>query len=107
MWTVMELETRRWMFTGELVPDWDFYSRHFNPTVLNLGRQITAMKGPEVVCYRRRCLLGHQRVACSSEIERNPFLIFRSATIANQVMVKMSQIKNCRLRHCRMVVITV
>ncbi|KAF5954325.1 hypothetical protein HYC85_007181 [Camellia sinensis] len=44
MWTVMEPETLRRVFAGELVPDWDFYSRHFNPTVLNLGRQMAAME---------------------------------------------------------------
>ncbi|GJZ84531.1 methionine gamma-lyase-like protein [Tanacetum coccineum] len=34
---------------GELGPDRDFfiYSRHFNPTVLNLSRQIAAMEGTE------------------------------------------------------------
>lgn len=47
--TVMEPDTMRRMFTGELGPDRDFfiYSRHFNPTVLNLGRQMAAMEGTE------------------------------------------------------------
>ncbi|XP_010251592.1 PREDICTED: methionine gamma-lyase [Nelumbo nucifera] len=47
--TVMEPETMRRMFTGELGPDQDFfiYSRHFNPTVLNLGRQMAALEGTE------------------------------------------------------------
>ncbi|WOL10058.1 methionine gamma-lyase-like [Canna indica] len=47
--TVMEPETMRRMFSGELGPDRDFYvySRHFNPTVLNLGRQIAALEGTE------------------------------------------------------------
>uniref|UniRef100_A0A7N0VJ35 Uncharacterized protein n=1 Tax=Kalanchoe fedtschenkoi TaxID=63787 RepID=A0A7N0VJ35_KALFE len=38
--TVMEPETMQRMFAGELGPDRDFfiYSRHFNPTVLNLSR---------------------------------------------------------------------
>ncbi|KAG9452597.1 hypothetical protein H6P81_005501 [Aristolochia fimbriata] len=47
--TVMEPETMRRMFSGELGPDRDFfiYSRHFNPTVLNLGRQMAAMEGTE------------------------------------------------------------
>lgn len=47
--TVMESETMRRMFTGELGPDRDFfiYSRHFNPTVLNLGRQMAALEGTE------------------------------------------------------------
>ncbi|XP_014517922.1 methionine gamma-lyase [Vigna radiata var. radiata] len=47
--TVMEPETLRRMFAGELGPDRDFfiYSRHFNPTVLNLGRQMAAMEGTE------------------------------------------------------------
>ncbi|KAB2067016.1 hypothetical protein ES319_A09G198500v1 [Gossypium barbadense] len=47
--TVMEPETMRRMFTGELGPDRDFfiYSRHFNPTVLNLGRQMAALEGTE------------------------------------------------------------
>ncbi|XP_072987440.1 methionine gamma-lyase [Typha latifolia] len=47
--TVMEAETMRRMFAGELGPDRDFfiYSRHFNPTVLNLGRQMAAMEGTE------------------------------------------------------------
>jgi methionine-gamma-lyase len=38
--TVMEPETMRRMFSGELGPERDFfiYSRHFNPTVLNLGK---------------------------------------------------------------------
>ncbi|TYI66244.1 hypothetical protein E1A91_D09G210500v1 [Gossypium mustelinum] len=47
--TVMEPETMRRMFTGELGPDRDFfiYSRHFNPTVLNLGRQVAALEGTE------------------------------------------------------------
>ncbi|XP_022773569.1 methionine gamma-lyase-like [Durio zibethinus] len=47
--TVMEPETMRRMFAGELGPDRDFfiYSRHFNPTVLNLGRQMAAMEGTE------------------------------------------------------------
>ncbi|XP_047966349.1 methionine gamma-lyase-like [Salvia hispanica] len=47
--TVMEPETMRRMFTGELGPDRDFffYSRHFNPTVLNLGRLMAAMEGTE------------------------------------------------------------
>ncbi|XP_047338110.1 methionine gamma-lyase-like [Impatiens glandulifera] len=47
--TVMEPETMRRMFTGELGADRDFYiySRHFNPTVLNLGRQMAAIEGTE------------------------------------------------------------
>ncbi|XP_054775939.1 methionine gamma-lyase-like [Prosopis cineraria] len=47
--TVMEPETMRRMFTGELGPDRDFfiYSRHFNPTVLKLGRQMAALEGTE------------------------------------------------------------
>ncbi|PSS11246.1 Methionine gamma-lyase [Actinidia chinensis var. chinensis] len=47
--TVMEPETMRRMFDGELGPDRDFYiySRHFNPTVLNLGRQMAALEGTE------------------------------------------------------------
>lgn len=47
--TVMEPETMRRMFAGELGPDRDFfiYSRHFNPTVLNLSRQMAAIEGTE------------------------------------------------------------
>ncbi|PKA47698.1 Methionine gamma-lyase [Apostasia shenzhenica] len=47
--TVMEPETMGKMFAGELGPDRDFfiYSRHFNPTVLNLARQLAAMEGTE------------------------------------------------------------
>lgn len=47
--TVMEPDTMRRMFSGELGPERDFfvYSRHFNPTVLNLGRQMAAMEGTE------------------------------------------------------------
>ncbi|PIM98109.1 Cystathionine beta-lyase/cystathionine gamma-synthase [Handroanthus impetiginosus] len=47
--TVMEPETMRRMFNGELGPDRDFfiYSRHFNPTVLNLGRLMAALEGTE------------------------------------------------------------
>ncbi|KAJ8632383.1 hypothetical protein MRB53_025719 [Persea americana] len=47
--TVMEPDTMRRMFTGELGPDRDFfiYSRHFNPTVLNLSRQMAAIEGTE------------------------------------------------------------
>lgn len=47
--TVMEPETMRRMFAGELGPDRDFfiYSRHFNPTVLALGRQMAALEGTE------------------------------------------------------------
>ncbi|PIA48802.1 hypothetical protein AQUCO_01300022v1 [Aquilegia coerulea] len=47
--TVMEPETMRRMFSGELGADRDFfiYSRHFNPTVLNLSRQMAALEGTE------------------------------------------------------------
>ncbi|XP_047319413.1 methionine gamma-lyase-like [Impatiens glandulifera] len=47
--TVMEPETMRRMFAGELGADRDFfiYSRHFNPTVLNLGRKMAALEGTE------------------------------------------------------------
>ncbi|KAL2327116.1 hypothetical protein Fmac_020543 [Flemingia macrophylla] len=47
--TVMEPESLRRMFAGELGPDGDFfiYSRHFNPTVLNLSRHMAAMEGTE------------------------------------------------------------
>ncbi|KAJ0962148.1 hypothetical protein J5N97_029976 [Dioscorea zingiberensis] len=47
--TVMEPDTMRRMFSGELGPDRDFfiYSRHFNPTVLNLGRQMAALESTE------------------------------------------------------------
>lgn len=47
--TVMEPETMGRMFAGELGPDRDFfiYSRHFNPTVLNLSRLIAALEGTE------------------------------------------------------------
>ncbi|GER25759.1 cystathionine gamma-lyase [Striga asiatica] len=47
--TVMEPDTLRRMFAGELGPDRDFfvYSRHFNPTVLNLSRLLAAMEGTE------------------------------------------------------------
>ncbi|CAM6094762.1 unnamed protein product [Calypogeia fissa] len=47
--TVMEPETLSKMFAGQLGPDRDFYiySRHFNPTVLNLSRQMAGMEGTE------------------------------------------------------------
>ncbi|KAL6175205.1 hypothetical protein ACLB2K_051847 [Fragaria x ananassa] len=47
--TVMEPETLQKMFSGELGADRDFfiYSRHFNPTVLNLSRQMAALEGTE------------------------------------------------------------
>ncbi|KAI6702673.1 hypothetical protein NL676_011809 [Syzygium grande] len=47
--TVMEPETMLRMFARELGPDRDFfiYSRHFNQTVLNLGRQMVALEGTE------------------------------------------------------------
>ncbi|KAE8703903.1 putative cytochrome P450 [Hibiscus syriacus] len=47
--TVMELDTMRRMFTDELGLDRDFfiYSRHFNPTILNLSRQLAALEGTE------------------------------------------------------------
>ncbi|XP_004244654.3 methionine gamma-lyase-like [Solanum lycopersicum] len=47
--TVMEPENLSRMFAGELGPDNDFfiYSRHFNPTVLNLSRLIAALEGTE------------------------------------------------------------
>jgi methionine-gamma-lyase len=47
--TVMEPETMRKMFTGELGVDRDFfiYSRHFNPTVLNLSRMMAALEGTD------------------------------------------------------------
>lgn len=47
--TVMEPDTMGRMFSGELGPDRDFfiYSRHFNPTVLNLGRHMAALEGTE------------------------------------------------------------
>ncbi|XP_043687929.1 methionine gamma-lyase-like [Telopea speciosissima] len=47
--TVMKSVDMHKMFTGELGPDQGFfiYSRHFNPTVLNLSRQIAAMEGTE------------------------------------------------------------
>ncbi|XP_038875936.1 methionine gamma-lyase-like [Benincasa hispida] len=47
--TVMEAETMRMMFEGELGPERDFfiYSRHFNPTVLALSRQMAALEGTE------------------------------------------------------------
>lgn len=47
--TVMEPDTLRRMFAGELGPDRDFfiYSRHFNPTVLNLSRLMAALEGTE------------------------------------------------------------
>lgn len=47
--TVMEPDTMRRLFAGELGPERDFfiYSRHFNPTVLNLGRQMAALEGTE------------------------------------------------------------
>ncbi|KAJ4951998.1 hypothetical protein NE237_028830 [Protea cynaroides] len=47
--TVTEPLTMRKMFTGELTPDQGFfiYSRHFNPTILNLSRQIATLEGTE------------------------------------------------------------
>lgn len=47
--TVMEPESLRRMFAGELGPDNDYfiYSRHFNPTVLNVSRLMAAMEGTE------------------------------------------------------------
>uniref|UniRef100_A0A7N0TCY5 Methionine gamma-lyase n=1 Tax=Kalanchoe fedtschenkoi TaxID=63787 RepID=A0A7N0TCY5_KALFE len=47
--TVMDPETMGRVFAGELGPDLDYfvYSRHFNPTVMNLSRQIAAMEGTE------------------------------------------------------------
>ncbi|GMH09585.1 hypothetical protein Nepgr_011426 [Nepenthes gracilis] len=47
--TVMEPETMPRLFAGELGPDRDFfiYSRHFNPTVLNLSRKMAALEGTE------------------------------------------------------------
>ncbi|KAL8539943.1 hypothetical protein ACS0TY_001521 [Phlomoides rotata] len=47
--TVMDPDNLRRMFAGELGHDRDFfiYSRHFNPTVLNLSRLMAAMEGTE------------------------------------------------------------
>ncbi|XP_047092978.1 methionine gamma-lyase-like [Lolium rigidum] len=48
--TVMEPDTMRRLFAGELGPERDdlyIYSRHFNPTVLALGRQIAVLEGTE------------------------------------------------------------
>ncbi|XP_042480253.1 methionine gamma-lyase-like [Macadamia integrifolia] len=47
--TVMEPKTMHKMFTGELGPSQDFfiYSRHFNPTIMNLSRQIAAIEGTQ------------------------------------------------------------
>ncbi|KAM0914060.1 hypothetical protein ACQ4PT_011761 [Festuca glaucescens] len=48
--TVMEPDTMRRLFAGELGPergDLYIYSRHFNPTVLALGRQMAALEGTE------------------------------------------------------------
>ncbi|CAN1139070.1 Methionine gamma-lyase [Linum perenne] len=47
--TVMDPDTMSRMFAGELGPDRDhfIYSRHFNPTVLNLSRQIAALEDTE------------------------------------------------------------
>ncbi|KAJ4835698.1 hypothetical protein Tsubulata_050633 [Turnera subulata] len=46
---VVEPETMRRILSGELRPDRDFftYSRHLNPTVMNLGRQMAALEGTE------------------------------------------------------------
>uniref|UniRef100_A0A7N0TSU5 Methionine gamma-lyase n=1 Tax=Kalanchoe fedtschenkoi TaxID=63787 RepID=A0A7N0TSU5_KALFE len=46
---VMDPKTLNRKFAGELSPESDFflYSRRFNPTVSNLGRQIAAMEGTE------------------------------------------------------------
>ncbi|CAN1139061.1 Methionine gamma-lyase [Linum perenne] len=47
--TVLEAETMGRMFAGELGPSQDFfiYSRHFNPTVMKLSRQVAAIEGTE------------------------------------------------------------
>ncbi|KAL8552892.1 hypothetical protein ACS0TY_001537 [Phlomoides rotata] len=47
--TVMDPDNLRRMFAGELGHDRDFfiYSRHFNPTVLNLSRLMAAIEGTE------------------------------------------------------------
>ncbi|CAI5480468.1 unnamed protein product [Closterium sp. Yama58-4] len=47
--TVMEPESMAKIFTGQLGPENDFfvYSRHFNPTVMALGRQLAALEGTE------------------------------------------------------------
>ncbi|OMO79875.1 Cys/Met metabolism, pyridoxal phosphate-dependent enzyme [Corchorus capsularis] len=62
--TVMEPETMRRMFTGELGPDRDFfiYSRHFNPTVLSLGRQMAALEGTEAAYCTSS---GMSAISCS------------------------------------------
>jgi methionine-gamma-lyase len=47
--TVLEPETMGKLFMGTLGPEADFYvySRHYNPTVLNLSRQMAAMEGTQ------------------------------------------------------------
>ncbi|KAK8644376.1 hypothetical protein V6N13_123685 [Hibiscus sabdariffa] len=47
--TVMEPKTMCHMFAGELSPNHDFfiYIRHFNPTVLNIGRLMASLEGTE------------------------------------------------------------
>uniref|UniRef100_A0ACD6A4E8 Uncharacterized protein n=1 Tax=Avena sativa TaxID=4498 RepID=A0ACD6A4E8_AVESA len=48
--TVMEPDTMRRLFAGEMGPEGDdmyIYSRHFNPTVLALSRQIAVLEGTE------------------------------------------------------------
>lgn len=47
--TVMEPDTLRKIFAGELGHEGDYYvySRHFNPTVLNLSRKMAALEGTE------------------------------------------------------------
>lgn len=48
-YTVMEPDHLRQMFAGERGPQTDsyVYSRHFNPTVLNLSRKLAALEGTE------------------------------------------------------------
>uniref|UniRef100_A0ACD5XR44 Uncharacterized protein n=1 Tax=Avena sativa TaxID=4498 RepID=A0ACD5XR44_AVESA len=45
--TVMEPDTMRRLFAGEMGDDMYIYSRHYNPTVLALGRQIAVLEGTE------------------------------------------------------------
>lgn len=60
--TVMSPETMAKIFKGEVGPDDDnfVYSRHYNPTVMHLGRQLAALEGTESgYCTGEKPLLRH------------------------------------------------
>ncbi|KAG6399162.1 hypothetical protein SASPL_140637 [Salvia splendens] len=106
--TVMEPETMRRMFTSVLGPDRDFfiYSRHFNPTVLNLGRLMAAMEAAYCTASGMSAVSSVLLQLCSAGGHGKTNVLYFE-TMSNPTLTVATVPELCRMAHDKGITVVV